>query len=154
MEDNQQIGTTENRFNFEAGQTIQQQMVSTAKWGKFMAIVMFVSMAIVFFSGIAAIFSPQIVAGQYGFDNMAIGKIVGVVYIVMAIVYLFPAIFLLKNANATLCAGQHGNQEQFAEAIRYGKRFWKFCGIMTIVLLGLCVLMIPAAIIYAVIVAM
>lgn len=154
MEDNQQIGTTENKFNFEAGQTTLQQMVSIGKWSKFMAIVMFVSMAIVFFCGIAAVCSPQIVASQYGFDNMVIGKIVGVVYIVMAIVYLFPAFFLLKNADAMRCAGQHGSQEQFAEAMRYGKRYWKFCGIFLIVALGLCALMIPAAIIYAVIIAM
>lgn len=119
----------------------------TAKWGKFLAIIGFIGCVFIVLAGIVvatqyAEFDKAFSA--YGNDNPfgKIGPGIAVVYVLIALVYFFPCLYLLKFSNHMKTAMASDNQEQMTIAFRNLKSMFKFVGILTIIGIAIYILAI------------
>lgn len=71
----------------------------------------------------------------------------GTVYLIPMAVAVPAIVFLMKAAKAAKTSVALNNTASMVAFMRWSKRFWKYCGIVTIVLLGLWVLSVATAII-------
>ena len=72
----------------------------------------------------------------------------GIVYILMAGVMVPAIVFLMRAAKAGKTSVALNNQADMVAFMRWSKHFWKYCGIVTIVLLGLAVLYTAAVVLF------
>lgn len=112
---------------------------ATRPWVKFIAIVWFVGVAFTVIFGLAMITGIYTGFSMPGFPAL-LGRVFGTFYIVMALVYVAPALYLYRYAKAI--AGVQGSavMASFEDALKQQKSFWKFYGIFIIVFIVLCLL--------------
>ena len=122
-------------------ETAKEYVRSAGKWMQFMAILLCISVAFMFLCGImmmgfSGVLSSFDNPGMYGVFPIAMG----IIYLIMSGIYIYPALLLLRAAKAAKEAAEFNNNEQMVEVLRNTKAVWKFCGIFTIVCFGLCIL--------------
>ena len=114
--------------NLEISASIRQNLLSAMKWLKFLAVCGTVCMAIVFVAGVVFLFLPVY--------NGAPGVAVGLVYIVMAFVYIYPlkkTFEIVREVRSAL----NGNSRTSLECAALATRsVLKFMGVLTIVALS------------------
>jgi len=139
MEQNSQTGLFELHIDAPSSAYLNE----TAKWAKFLAIVGFIMCGLIvivaFFAG--SIFSAAFSrAGQEGGLSAATGGIGGgfitVIYILVALLYFFPCLFLFKFASKMKVALRTNDQEQLADSFKNLKACFRFLGILTIIVLS------------------
>lgn len=118
----------------------------TAKWAFFLSIVGFVGIA---FLVIIALFAStifntmqQIKPQAYPFD---IGKMITIIYLVLAAIYLFPVYYLMQFANKMKLALGSTDDTILAESFGMLKSHYKFIGVFTIIILSLYALVFVVA---------
>ena len=74
----------------------------------------------------------------------------GFLYLIMIILYVFPTLYLYRSSAAAQLAVEANDNEQVVEFLKNNKSFWKFCGILTIVMLALYVVFIICMVIFAI----
>ncbi|HSN17072.1 MAG TPA: hypothetical protein VLV87_02585 [Gammaproteobacteria bacterium] len=116
------------------------QLNATRPWVKFLAILGFIFTALMILVGLMFILVGTSIPGEAGMPG-SFGRIFGIVYLILAFLYLFPCLYLIRYARAIEAIPGTG-QAAFEEALKNQKSFWKFVGILTIVMLGLYVLFI------------
>lgn len=117
--------------------TGQQYLKETAKWARFLAIVGFVMTGMIV---LAAIFAGSIMSTlsatspSFGFFPSA-----GITftYLIVAGLYFFPCLFLFQSSQKLTQALQDGNSEELTLALEKMKNFFRFVGIMTLVVIAL-----------------
>lgn len=122
--------------------TGQQYLQETAKWARFLAIVGFVLTGIIV---LAAIFAGTIMStlaatsASLGFFPSA-----GItfIYLILAGLYFFPCLFLFQSSQKLMAALQSGDSEALTSAFEKLKNFFRFVGIMTLVMISLYALML------------
>lgn len=115
-------------------------------WALFLAILGFVAIGLMILGGL--IFGIVMMNSYYGGE---IGAIVMLVYVVMGGVMFFPTLYMLKFATGIRAAIKSGNDDDYDNAFKNLKNYFKFVGIMTIVIIGLYIVFILIAIIASVI---
>ena len=70
-----------------------------------------------------------------GMRGAAVGPLVGIIYWIVGGLYLAPAVFLYKFASAIQDLVQGGGDTAMEMALESQKSFWKFTGIVTLVVL-------------------
>ncbi|NOR88032.1 MAG: hypothetical protein GQ527_10515 [Bacteroidales bacterium] len=126
-------------------------IVETAKWTKFLSIIGFVFVGfMIFISIVMMVFLPSLneeLQGLSGVDNTmaSMGPILGILYILIAGIYLVPVIYLYKFSEKTLAAVKNNDENILSLAFKNLKSHFKFMGIFTIVFLSLYVLIIIGA---------
>jgi len=132
MEENQ-------NFGLQLQTAAQDYLRESAKWSMFLAILGFIGigfmalMAIVMTSAISMM--PD-VPGPFG----AIKGFISIMYLVFAILYLFPIYYLYKYADNTKKALNSQNSELLTNALSNLKSHHKFLGISAIVVISLYIL--------------
>ena len=126
----------------------KQHVISTGKWMKFLAILGCIGAVFMILCGICVMtFSGVMDFGFY--DGIPGGSYItifmGIFYLIMAGLYIYPILCLLRASKAAQMAVEMNSNEQMVEFLSNSKSFWKFCGILTIVMLALSVLMIIIA---------
>ena len=124
------------------------------KWMHFMAIILAIGIGLLAIGGICMMLFSSFFA-MYDTEEMPafVFVIMGFVYIAMAVILVFPTIYLFRASNAAAKAVALENNEQLVEFFKNNKSYWKFQGIYTIVCLSLCALLIVAAIIIGIVAA-
>jgi hypothetical protein len=121
-------------------------LLETSKWGKFLAIIGFIGAIFIIGLGIIFLFA----AGALGMDNLSrIGfptSILSIVYILIGLVYFFPAKYLYDFSNQMRAGLITGDEDKITTAFGKLKSMFKFFGISTIVVLGIYVLIFIIAI--------
>lgn len=132
-------------------ETAREYVRSAGKWMQFMGILLCISIAFMFLGGIMMmVFSGAgLHLGYYPMEGF-FTIMMGIIYLIMAGIYIYPALCLLRSAKAAKEAVEFNNNEQVVEFLRNNKAFWKFCGIFTIVCFGLCILCLFGGIIAAI----
>ena len=122
-------------------ETAREYVRSAGKWMQFMAIILCISVAFMFLCGIMMMATSGLMS-SFDYPGMfgAFPIVMGILYLIIAGVYIYPALLLLRAAKAAKAAVEFNNNEQMVEFLRNNKAFWKFCGIFTIVCFGLCIL--------------
>jgi hypothetical protein len=128
-------------------------LTETARWGKFLAIVGFVScgliiiMAFAFgallsssvFSNIPR-YSNQIGPGASGFLGGAMFAMVAGMYTIFAAIYFFPCLFLYKFSVRMKAALNTNDQLKLNQSLKAQKFLFRYVGIITIIGVALGVL--------------
>jgi Family of unknown function (DUF5362) len=130
----------------------QNYLTESAKWGKFLAIMGFILCAfmVVLAFLIPLIFSqiPQNSAMPLGF-NTGMKAGLTIVYLLLAILFFFPCLYLYKFSVKMQVAARNISQENFDESLMNLKSMFKFFGIFTIIVLSFYALVIIISIIGA-----
>ena len=114
----------------------------TAKWAKFFAILGFIGcgliVCIAFFAGsiLSATFSRYGMEGGSAASSMG-GAFITVIYILIALLYFFPCLYLFRFATKMQSALRTNEQEQLANSFKNLKSCFRFLGILTIILLSI-----------------
>lgn len=101
-----------------------------------------------------------IVMGAIGSSNSAFAQVsgfgggvmmvAGVFYIIFGVVYLFPSIKLWKYGSSIRQLQLTQNVDDLEAAIAQQRGFWKFTGIMAILIIALFILMIIGVIVFGI----
>lgn len=111
----------------------------TQPWVRLIAIMLFISVAFMVLCGLA-VGTMGLFSGEPGMAALMF------VYPLVGLVYLFPGIYLTRYASHI--GGYLSNPQgvQLELALDAQRAFWKFVGVLTIVMIGLTLLGIAAAI--------
>ena len=116
-------------------------LVLTKPWVRLCSIMGFISTIFIFLAGIG------LMAGGAASAGIPFGTGVGVVYMLMGLLYFMPSLFLFRYASAIALAQDSNSSSDIVAALGHQKSFWKFVGIVMIVMLVVMVAGIGAAII-------
>lgn len=126
------------------------QLNDAGKWGKFLAIMGFVTMGFMVLAGfvmsIVMAFVPMPSGNPFPFPPFLFGFF----YLLLALIYLFPVLYLYRFSTGIKQAILLKNQEQLTKAFFYLKALYRFIGILTIVFLALYPIIIVVMIIVGV----
>ena len=121
-------------------------LMETAKWAKFIAIVMIVFGALIV---LIAIFGGSVIAtllansgGPMGI--LGGGTIIGF-YLITAAFILIPNLYLLKFANSAANSLRSGNENELTNAFSNLKSYYKFNGIVMAIVIGFYALILVIA---------
>ncbi|MEO0046712.1 MAG: hypothetical protein RL705_1903 [Bacteroidota bacterium] len=132
MEENQ-------NFGLQLQTAAQDYLRESAKWSMFLSILGFIGigfMALMAILMTSAMSMMPDVPGPFG----AIKGIISIMYLVFAILYLFPIYYLYKYADNTKKAINSQNPELLTNAFSNLKSHHKFLGISAIVVISLYIL--------------
>ena len=128
----------------EAG---KKDLLTTAKWSKFYAVLSFIGVAICVLMGILLLVSGHFMAQIQPDLSDAMLAPLGLVYIILGGILVMPALYLLQFSQKTEQAIAESNTEMMEQALNRMKSYWKFMGIFTIVMLAVSLLLVPVAVI-------
>jgi len=123
---------------------IIQYLTETSKWGKFLAIIGYITMGIMVLLGALVMFGFSFLDRVPStFPGM---RFMGLFYILMGVFYYFPVTFLYRFSIRVRRGIEENNPDLFEEGFRSQKSLFKFLGIFTIVILGIYALILLIAI--------
>lgn len=126
---------------------VKQYVRSTGRWYNFFAILSIVGIA--FMVPTALLF---FVAGGFMSEAMAeAGQpfpawVLGVIYLASAALMVPIVIYLMRASKDAKSAVELNSSEAAVRFLRNTKSFWKFYGILTIVVIALCIIAVPIAV--------
>ena len=136
-----------------------RQLEATKPWVRFFSVLIFIGagfmllaaagLAIVGTVGAAAGSGKGAMAGMRG----GMGIVIAVVYAALAFVYIFPGLKLWKYANAIAALLGSGSEADLVDALDQQRAFWRFMGIVAIVVLSIYVLVIAGVVVTSVVAA-
>lgn len=137
-------------FELDVNEDIRSFLKETSKWTSFISIIGFVGIGLMviggilvgFFSGLSEI--PGNTAYGVGYSAG-----VGMFYLIIALVYFFPILYLFKFSKKMKSALALNNNEDFKMAFLNLKSHYKFMGIFIIVIITLYILIFIGAIVSA-----
>jgi len=136
--------------SFTVSEDIKNYLLETSKWGKFLAIVGYVGMAllVVIALGVMVGFSFLGSDSEETFPMAALG----LVYIVLAAIYYFPVSYLYRFSVQMKEGLATDNNQSVTTGFENLKSLFKFMGIFTIVILSiyalLLVIVLPASLLF------
>lgn len=122
-----------------------QNIETAAKWGKFLAIVQFVVLALAaIFLLIALIAVGAAGVSLPGMAPAAAGMMIWTLVFSLAIILIgfVPAFFLFRSSKSALAAVRGGSKGELSDAIFNVRRLAKFQGILTIVIIALYIVLV------------
>jgi hypothetical protein len=130
------------QFSISVNNEIKEYLTETSKWGKFLAIVGYIGMGLLFLLGLGVMIGFSIFSSMSKM-NFPIG-VLGLVYIIIAVVYYFPVNYLYKFSTRMRAGIESNDQEVVTNGFENLKSLFKFMGIFTIVVLSIYVLALIA----------
>ena len=145
---------TTNVFTLQVDNTNIPYLAEAAKWGKFLSIVGFVFCGLI---AIAAFFAGSILSTYFdalGADTTSeVGSLTGVVltvyYLIIAVLYFFPSLYLFNFASRMQAALRNNDQTTLNSSFRNLKACLKFWGILLIIVLSFLAIAIIVAVLGA-----
>lgn len=122
---------------------VKGYLLVTAKWCKFIAIVGFVGLGILALFGFFAMLGVPLMQRN---NVYAASVLFGLVYIIFAIVYIFPLLYLYRFSVEMKLGVLNNDEGEMTSGFLNLKKLAKFTGILTIVVLGLYALMFIIAV--------
>ena len=128
-------------FGLNIDAASKMHLVEAAKWGKFLAIVGFVMCGLIVVGGLVMATIVGSMSRTYGNDMPAgfgatFGPTFMVVYIIIAALYFFPCLFLLRFSNKMKVALASDNQSELTSSFQNLKVLFRYVGILIIVALS------------------
>jgi hypothetical protein len=108
-------------------------MRETVKWAKFLAICSFIGLGLMAIVGLVFI----ILSFSIPSDSTLPMSILGILYILIAALYFFPAIYLYRFATASSEAINSLDDDTLEEGLENLKSLFRFTGILMIIVLSL-----------------
>ena len=117
---------------------------STGKWMKFFAILGCIGAGLLVLAALmmASVGRYIPLDEDFGIFGRIGMRLFGIIYLVFAAVYVYPIIYLFRASAAAKLAVECNDNVQMTEFLKNNKSFWKYCGILTIVLFCVYILMV------------
>ncbi|AFM05602.1 hypothetical protein Fleli_3272 [Bernardetia litoralis DSM 6794] len=125
-------------------------LATAAFWGKIVSIVGFVFTAFAVLAGVGIAFmgsSFSQLSSQMGAFGALGGIGIGLIYILLALVYFFPSLYLFNFSQKTQAAIRNSDNLELEEGFKNLKSIFKFMGVLTIIFIVLYALMFIFALI-------
>lgn len=134
-----------------AGQGITGEMIEalrgTKGWVLLIGIMTLIGAGFMVLGGIGMLFGSAFMgAAGAGAPQAAVFVGMGALYIVLAILYIFPGLFLIKYSSAIGRLVNSGQSNDMEDALNQQRKFWKFVGVLFIVGMVVGILGVIAAI--------
>jgi len=120
---------------------VRAMLSSTAKWAKFLGIMGFIACGFILLAALSLFMLGNNLSEIPNMPASMTGGLLGTFYLLVAAFYFFPSRYLYQYAEKLNLAIQSEDETQLILALDKNKSFFKFMGIMTIVVIGLYVLM-------------
>lgn len=120
-------------------------IVSSCKWAKFLAITSFVMMGLLVLISLILLLTVAVAGQVIPGISASYAVTLFIIVIVAMIIDLFPLIYLYRYASKGLQAVEAEDSASMTESFLNIKRYFKFTGVLVIVILSLYVLLGIAA---------
>ena len=138
MEDFNQGGQPD-LFGMEVDNQLKQTFMEMAKWTQFLAVLGFVFLALLVLAGVGMVFAFKSIGNMTGMGGL--GAFSGVAllffYLIVAGIYYYPTYALYKYSTGIKVAMRTNNKHLFNQSVGYLKSFFKFFGIIMVIVLGI-----------------
>lgn len=124
-----------------------EHLQATKPWVRLISIIMFISVGLMFLGGVAMFLIPS-PPGMRG-GGAFFGPIIGIIYIIFGALYIIPAYFLHQYASSINDLLKGGGDSAMENALGSQKSFWRFVGILTLIIIALYALFFVFAILGA-----
>lgn len=131
-------------------QEVTNYVESTGKWYRFFGVMAVIGAALMVLAGVIVLISSSFVdyAYMYSYGSMPANTeinstaliITGILYILMSGLMVPVAVFMFRGANAARDAVNNRDNEKAVLFLKNTKSYWKFYGILTIVVISICLL--------------
>jgi len=128
---------------FESGglnEMSRAYLLETSRWTKFLAIMGFIATGIMVLAAFFMMAMGSTMGALAGSSASMMGGLMGVgmgmIYILVAAIYIYPVITLYKFSRNMKRGLQTNNNDLVTEAFRNQKNLYKFLGILMIILLA------------------
>jgi len=124
----------------------------TKPWVRFLSILGFIGVVFMLVAGLVMI-AVGAVGARFAreFGGGVGAALLGLLYILMAVLYVFPSVFLFRYASAIARMTLGHPAEAMETALAAQKSFWKFVGVLMMVMLGLYAVILVVVIAVAVV---
>jgi len=140
----------ENLFDLHLDQQSVNYLGETARWCKLLSIFGFIYCGIMVLVGLffGSLVSSMMMPGMGSADKVG-GAFMSSFIILMALILFFPAYYLFNFSSKVRRALRNNDQEVLTDSLKNLKSFFKFNGIIVIIILSLYALALVSAIIGA-----
>ena len=125
--------TKEFKSELSFSNEIKTDLDSASKWANFMAIMGFIGTAFVLLSGISIILFGVLTPSSRALENFPLSSmffpIMGLLYVLIAVLYFFPSLYMYRFAGKLKKALATNLQEELVESFSNLKKWFKFIGI-------------------------
>jgi hypothetical protein len=135
-------GNQSSLFELSIDHESYSHLSETARWAKFLAIVGFITCGIIvimsFFIGsilASSAFSAYGNGGSGGLSAIG-GAFITAVYLIIAVIYFFPCLFLYHFSVRLKTALKTNDQTKLNQSLKSQKTLFKYVGVMTIIVLS------------------
>ncbi|HEY0041290.1 MAG TPA: DUF5362 family protein [Flavisolibacter sp.] len=117
----------------------KEHLTEAAKWARFLAIVGFVFLVLMIIAGVFASIAVSRFDDMYSEETSGrrmsnvLGTTTAITYIIMALIWFFPLLSLLRFANAMKAGLASNDQERINTSFQNLKVFFRYVGIVTII---------------------
>lgn len=131
-------------FGINVDQTAKSHLAEAAKWAKFLSIMGFIFCGFIVLIGLFFGTFMSMFSSQYGENNpyndfptsTGFGASMAVLYIVIALIYFFPCLFLFRFSVKMKAALASNDQEVLNTSFQNLKASFRYVGIIMIVMLA------------------
>lgn len=124
--------------NSQVSQAVLYQLAGTKPWVRFMSVLMFVGAGMMLLVAVGiALAGSQIsrlsaASGGTAVFSGTMGLVIAVLYGVLSIVYIYPALKLWNYASRIADLLLTGSERDLVNALSQQRSFWKFLGILVL----------------------
>jgi len=118
----------------------QKFLNQTRPWVRFLSIMFYILTTFTLLGGLTVLIVTMS-GNLFNSENNAFGQLpgggfeLGLLYLVMAILYVPPGIFLSRYASAIKTLESTPASDVLERALKYQKSFWRYVGILTVIVL-------------------
>jgi hypothetical protein len=142
-------------FSLTIDPVIKSHLSETARWGKFLSILGFVICGLIVLVGLffGTLFSSLVSRSEVSYEGNistgSFGAMAAVMYIIVAVVYFFPCLFLYRFSTKMKTALNGNEQIDLTLAFQNLKSLFRYVGVITVILLAIYLIVILFALLGA-----
>lgn len=142
-------------FSLTIDPVIKSHLSETARWGKFLSILGFIICVLIVLVGLffGTLFSSLVNRSEVSYEGNistgSLGAMAAVMYIIIAVVYFFPCLFLYRFSTKMKTALNGNEQTDLTLAFQNLKSLFRYVGVITVILLSIYLIIIVFALLGA-----
>lgn len=126
------------------------QIQAIGKWYKFFAILSIISACSMVICGIfMVVMGTLAMSDSMSYFDDAQFLIAGPLYIIFAGIYIPVIVYLMRASKIAKTIGYSKEESQMVNFLNNTRKYWKYCGIFTIVALSFCIIFIVLAALFS-----
>ncbi len=128
--ENKEVSENEMVFNFD----IKRYLLETAKWGKFMAILGFIGLAVMLIMSLLMLIGVSFLDSLFKTVPMFV---FGLMYLIFTVLYFFPTTYLYRFSKKIKQGVLTDDEAVMTNGFNHLKNLFRFMGILMIVMLSM-----------------